>query len=158
MTTAYYSTVLDHPMDVVWSLIRDFNNYPAYIDGVTESVIEDDKRGDEVGAVRRFHFHDDWIRQRLVAHSDEDHSVTYDGIDPFAYPAELRPEPLSPARYQGTMHLLPIIEGGRTFIEWYVDLDTVPGQADGWRSLFESWIPQWTDSLGKALARRSACH
>ena len=44
MTTAYYSTVLDHPLPTVWALIRDFNNYPAYIDGVTESVIEDDKR------------------------------------------------------------------------------------------------------------------
>jgi len=42
--------VLDHPLDTVWSLIRDFNNYPAYIEGVTESLIEDDKRGDEVGA------------------------------------------------------------------------------------------------------------
>ncbi|WP_256464535.1 MULTISPECIES: hypothetical protein [unclassified Bradyrhizobium] len=32
MTQAYYSTVLDHPLDEVWSLIRDFNNYPVYID------------------------------------------------------------------------------------------------------------------------------
>lgn len=54
MTQAYYSAVLDRPLHEVWSLIRDFNNYPAYIDGVSESVIEDDKRGDEVGAIRRF--------------------------------------------------------------------------------------------------------
>ena len=47
MTTAYYSTVLNHPLETVWTLIRDFNNYPAYIDGVSESVIEDDKGGDE---------------------------------------------------------------------------------------------------------------
>ena len=43
MTTAYYSTVLNHPLETVWDLIRDFNNYPAYIEGVSESVIEDDK-------------------------------------------------------------------------------------------------------------------
>lgn len=54
----------------------DFNNYPTYIDGVTESVIEDGKRGDEVGAVRRFRYHDNWIRQRLGAHSDERRSLT----------------------------------------------------------------------------------
>ena len=36
MTTAYYSTVLDHPLETVWSLIRDFDNYPAYIEGVSE--------------------------------------------------------------------------------------------------------------------------
>ncbi len=28
MTKAYYSAVLDHPLEIVWSLIRDFNNYP----------------------------------------------------------------------------------------------------------------------------------
>ena len=54
MTTSYYSAVLDQPLETVWSLIRDFNNYPAYIDGVSESVIDDDRRVDEVGAVRHF--------------------------------------------------------------------------------------------------------
>jgi ribosome-associated toxin RatA of RatAB toxin-antitoxin module len=40
MTTVAYSAVLDHPVETVWSLIRDFNNYPVYIDGVTESFVE----------------------------------------------------------------------------------------------------------------------
>ena len=40
--------MLNHPLPIVWDLIRDFNNYPAYIDGVTASVIEDNKQGDEV--------------------------------------------------------------------------------------------------------------
>ena len=39
MTTAYYSTVLNHPLETVWTLIRDFNNYPAYIEGVSESAV-----------------------------------------------------------------------------------------------------------------------
>lgn len=64
MTKAYYSAILDYPLATVWSLIRDFNNYPAYIDGVTESVIEDDKGGDQVGAIRRFCYLSNWIRQR----------------------------------------------------------------------------------------------
>ena len=38
MTTAYYSTVLNHPLETVWDLIRDFNNYPAYIDGVLSLI------------------------------------------------------------------------------------------------------------------------
>jgi hypothetical protein len=79
MTTAYYSTVLNHPLESVWTLIRDFNNYPAYIEGVSESVIEDDKGGDEVGAVRRFCYLGNWIRQRLAGHSDEAHTLTYAG-------------------------------------------------------------------------------
>jgi hypothetical protein len=154
MTTAYYSTVLNHPLETVWALIRDFNNYPAYIDGVSESVIEDDKGGDEVGAVRRFCYLGNWIRQRLAGHSDEAHSLTYAGIEPFPFPAAgAQSDVPAPTRYEGTMHLLPIVEGNRTFIEWSVKLDTAPQDADRWQTLFQSWIPDWTYSLERALGR-----
>jgi hypothetical protein len=153
MTQAYYSTVLDHPLDTVWSLIRDFNNYPAYIDGVSQSVIEDDKRGDEVGAIRRFCYLGNWIRQRLVEHSDQQHLLTYAGLEAVPYPQDGSGHVPSPAGYQGTMHLRPIVEGDRTLIEWSVALDTEPADADRWRALFSSWIPAWTDSLARTLAR-----
>ena len=156
MTTAYYSAVLDHPLETVWSLIRDFNSYPAYIEGVTESVIEDDKRGDEVGAIRRFQYGGNWIRQRLADHSDERHILSYAGIDPLPFPPGLVPELPSPARYEGTIHLLRIVDGERTFIEWHVTLDPLPEQADSWRNLLSSWIPDWTDSLKRTLARLTA--
>jgi hypothetical protein len=155
MTQAYYSAVLDHPLDTVWSLIRDFNNYPAYIDGVTESVIEDDRRGDEVGAVRRFCFLGYWIRQSLVDHSDQAHALTYAGLEALPFPAQDEGAAPLPARYRGTMHLLPIVEGNRTLIEWSVVLDTAPADAERWRTLFEAWIPDWTHSLVRALARRT---
>jgi hypothetical protein len=151
MITAYYSTVLDHPVETVWSLIRDFNNYPVYIEGVTESSIEDDRRGDEVGAVRRFNYGGTWIRQRLAAHSDAQHSLTYAGVDPFPFPDGVVAEPPPPARYEGTMHLLPIVDGDRTLIEWSVALDATPEGAVPWRSLLMSMIPQWTDSLRRTL-------
>jgi hypothetical protein len=156
MTTAYYSTVLNHPLETVWTLIRDFNNYPAYIDGVSESVIEDDKGGDEVGAVRRFCYLGNSIRQRLAGHSDEAHTLTYAGIDPLPFPAEATPDGPAPTRYEGTMHLLPVVEGNRTFIEWKVQLDTAPQDADRWQTLFQSWIPDWAHSLERALDRQAA--
>jgi hypothetical protein len=153
MTQAYYSAVLDHAIETVWSLIRDFNNYPAYIDGVTESVIEDDKRGDEVGAIRRFCYLGNWVRQRLVGHSDEWHTLTYKGIEPLPFPQHASPDLPSPTHYEGTMRLLRITEGDRTFIEWTVILDTLPQDAGQWHTLFQSWIPEWTNSLARALAR-----
>jgi len=153
MTTAYYSTVLDHPLNTVWSLIRDFNNYPAYIEGVSESVIEDERRGDEVGAIRRFCYLGLWVRQRLAAHSDAAHSLTYAGLEPLPYPAELSAQAVSPVRYEGTMSLRPIVEGDRTFIEWSVVLDAEPVDSARWHALFESWIPDWSRSLARALAR-----
>ena len=153
MITAYYSTILDHPVDAVWSLIRDFNNYPVYIDGVGESVIEDDKRGDEVRAVRRFNYGGHWIRQRLVAHSDEQRLLTYAGLEPFAFPPGRIADPPSPIGYQGTIHLLRVADGERTFIEWPVALDTAPGEEAPWHALFLSWIPDWTESLRRTLDR-----
>jgi hypothetical protein len=154
MITAYHSNVLDHPVDRVWSLIRDFNNYPAYIDGVTASVIEDNKRGDELGAVRRFKYGDNWIRQRLSDHSDERRSLSYVGMELFAFPAGQMDDPPSPIRYEGTIHLLPIVDDNRTFIEWPVTLHAAPDEEEPWQHLFLSWIPEWTESLRRALARQ----
>ena len=54
------------------------------------------------------------------------------------------------------MHLLPIVEGNRTFIEWSVALDSEPQDAARWHALFQSWIPDWTHSLARALARGGA--
>ncbi|WP_245285409.1 SRPBCC family protein [Bradyrhizobium japonicum] len=153
MTRAYYSAVLDHPLDEVWSLIRDFHNYPAYIDGVSESVIEDDKRGDEVGAIRRFCYLGNWIRQRLVDHSDRQHTLAYAGLEALPYPQDDGSRSPAPTHYQGTMHLRPVIEGNRTLIEWSVALDSEPADAERWQALFASWIPDWTDSLARTLAR-----
>jgi hypothetical protein len=150
---AFYSSVLDHPLERVWSLVRDFNSYPRYIDGVIESVIEDNKRGDEVGAVRRFNYQGNWIRQRLVRHSDEQHLLTYAGIDRIAFPPGLSASAPAPAGYEGTIRLHPIVDGDRTFIAWSVVLDPVPGEEAPWHALFMSWIPEWTESLRRALAR-----
>jgi len=103
MTSAYYSAVLDHPLDTVWSLIRDLHNYPAYIEGVSESVIEDNRRGDEVGAIRRFCYRGNRVRQRLAAHSDEAHLLTHAGIEPLPFPSATSAQVVSPTAYEGTM-------------------------------------------------------
>jgi hypothetical protein len=155
MITAFYSSVLDHPLDRVWELVRDFNNYPRYIDGVIESEIEDSRRGDEVGAVRRFNYQGNCIRQRLVRHSDGEHLLTYAGIDPLEFPSGDRDVTPSPARYEGTIHLQRIVDGDRTFIAWPVELDTAPGEDAPWHELFMAWIPEWTDSLRRTLAREA---
>ena len=156
MTLAYYSAVLDHPLETVWSLIRDFNNYPAYIEGVSESVIEDGRSGDEVGAIRRFCYLGNSVRQRLAVHSDDAHLLSYAGIEPLPFPSAGAPEAVSPTAYEGTMQLTRIVDGNRTFIEWSVALDTEPQDVERWHRMFQSWIPDWTRSLERTLARGSA--
>ena len=147
------ASIIDRPVEQVWALIRDFNNYPAYIDGVTDSILENDLRGDEVGAVRRFLYGGHWIRQRLDAHSDEERMLAYAGLDPFEFPDGTVPETPSPARYAGTMRLLPIDNGARTVIDWTVTLDALPAEAAPWRDLLLTLIPDWIASLKRAVER-----
>jgi hypothetical protein len=153
MTTATCSTVLDQPPETVWALIRDFDNYPAYIEGVTESVIEDGRRGDEVGAVRRFRYGDAWLRQRLEAHSDAERYLTYAGLEPFAYPDGLQARTPSPAVYRGTIRLRPVSDGDRSFLEWSVTVEAPAEDASAWQSLLSGLIADWAGSLRRALAR-----
>ena len=153
MHRAYYSSVMDQPASEVWSLVRDFNNYPRYIEGVTESVIEDGRAGDEVGAVRRFHYGGAWICQRLVAHSDDDRAFSYAGLEPFPFPAKAGATAPSPIDYQGTLRAAPIVDGDRTFVEWFVEFDAKPGESTQWTELLLELIPQWVDFLRRTLAR-----
>ena len=53
MARAYYSTVLDHPADKVWSVIRPFDYY-AWAGVPGQTIIEDGRKGDQVGSIRRF--------------------------------------------------------------------------------------------------------
>ena len=157
MTIAYYSTVLDHPVEKVWSLLRDFNNYPVYIEGVTESVIEHAKGGDEVGAIRRFCYAGRWIRQRLCEHSDEHRTFTYLGLEPFEFPStgeSVRPDPI---RYSGTVTVLPVVEPQSTFIEWSVSFYIAGEQSQSaWHTKLMTLIPEWTASLKRTLERQAA--
>ena len=70
MAKSYYSTISEHSADEVWNVIRDFNNYPVWVDGAGESEIESGKSGDSVGAVRNVLYEGRRIRQRLLAMSD----------------------------------------------------------------------------------------
>ncbi|WP_223115482.1 SRPBCC family protein [Luteimonas suaedae] len=149
---AYYSGVLDQSADEAWRMVRDFNDYPRYIEGVTESIIEDRKRGDEVGAVRRFLYGETWLRQRLEAHSDADRSFTYAGMERFPFPVGEDIDVPAAIGYQGTLRLTPIVDGNRTFVEWFVEFDGPSNEAAQWTGLFLELIPQWVDSLRRTLA------
>lgn len=152
-------SVLQHILtanpDTVWELVRDFNNYPRYIEGVVESRIEDDKPGDAVGAVRKFRMGSDWIRQRLIGLSDATRTFTYAGCDPFPFPdaqrhADKEAEP-APIDYDGTLRLTPVVDGNRTFIEWWLTFECSPQDARRWERSLVELILQWVGSLEQTL-------
>ena len=97
MARSYYSAVFEHPADDVWACIRSFADY-AWSGVEGETIIEDGKVADQVGAVRRVRTADRLIRQRLLAHSDIDRCYTYDYLEP------------APVRnYRATIQVIPVV-------------------------------------------------
>jgi Polyketide cyclase / dehydrase and lipid transport len=74
MARSYYSTIFEQSADEIWNVIRDFNNYPVWVDGAGESEIEAGKPGDAVCAVRNVLYQGKRIRQKLLAMSDVERS------------------------------------------------------------------------------------
>ena len=151
MAKAYYSTILESDPNRVWALVRDFNSYPSYIDGVDQSVIEDDKPGDAVGAVRRFRYKGKWERQRLIAHSDTERTFTYAGLSPLSFPEKDSNSP-APITYQGTLRISPVVDGEGSFIEWSVTFDASPKDSERWLAFLVPSIAKWVASLRASLS------
>ena len=78
MAKSYYSTVFEQSADEVWRIIRDFNNYPVWVDGAGTSEIEEGRAGDAVGAIRNVLYKGMRRRQRLLALSDAERTQTYE--------------------------------------------------------------------------------
>jgi hypothetical protein len=143
MTVAYYSTVFDQPADEVWDVIRDFGNYTVWVDEVDETMIEDDKPGETVGAVRRVRIGERRIRQRLLAHSDIDRTYSYEFCDA---------DSSVPAGYRATLRVTPVVDGDRSFVEWWASFDSDPDEKLRWTRQFRESFARWLDSLRMNLA------
>ena len=141
MARCYYSTVFEHSADEVWNTIRDFNNYPVWVDGAGESRIEDGRSGDAVGAVRDVLYDGRRIRQRLLALSDVDRSQTYGFCG--APPAPLH-------HYQATIRVTPVVDGDRAFVEWDATFDCEAGRREELTAFYRNAFATWLGSLDRA--------
>jgi hypothetical protein len=144
MAKAYYSTIFAQPADAVWRLIRDFNNYPVWVDGAGESVIEDGRSGDAVGAVRSVLYNGVRRRQRLLALSDVERTQTYE----FAGES-----PLPVRNFEATIRVTPVVDGGRAFVEWWATFDCGAGEHEERVTFFRDAFAGWLESLRRTLVR-----
>lgn len=120
MVKVYTSSVLDAPSDDVWAEIRDFNALPRWHPAIADSYIELKQPADKIGCVRNFTLKTGGrIRERLLALSDYDYSVTYSILDS---PMEIR-------NYIATLKLTPITDGNRTFAEWTAEFECAADRA-----------------------------
>ncbi len=117
MARVYISSVIGAPADRIWQTVRDFNALPDWVPAVRESRIEGGQPSDQVGCVRAFRLEDGgFLRERLLALSDYDYSVTYAILE----------SPMGVENYIATLKLMPVTDGGRTFAEWTAEFDCDP--------------------------------
>jgi len=114
MTQVYQSTVINLPVGIVWSLVRDFNALPKWHHLIAESEIEGGIPADQVGCIRNFSLNDgNRIREQLLALSDFDLSYSYSILE----------SPMALTNYIATMSLRPVTEEDYTFIDWVAEFD-----------------------------------
>jgi len=154
--SACHSTVVGGAAaDRVWDVVRDFNSYPIWVNGVEESHIEDGQPGTAVGVIRNFRMGTARTRQRLVAHSDVDRFFTYESCEPLLVDdGDVR---RTLVRYQGTLRVTPVTDRSGSFVEWSAVFDCSPADADYWCGWWRENPPLWLESLASYLgeARRS---
>ena len=118
MPTVFRSTVIDAPIETVWSVLRDFNGHERWHPAVAESHIEGVRAPDQVGAVRNFRLANGaQLREQLLRLSDRDRSFTYCILD----------SPIPLIDYVANVTLKRVTDGNRTFWNWRSTFSTPPG-------------------------------
>ena len=145
--TKLLSTIFEQSADEIWTIIRDFNSYPVWVDDAGESQIEAGKPGDAVGAVRNVLYQGKRIRQKLLAMSDVERSQTYEFADSGTMPVQ---------NYRATLWLTPIVDGDRTFVEWWATFDCEPDRREERVEFFRESFARWLGSLRRKLDAQSA--
>jgi hypothetical protein len=128
-------------------VIRDFNSYAVWLDGPVDSHIEDGKSGDSVGAVRNVRIGDVLIRQRLLAHSDLDRSLSYEFCPPLRHGVR---------NFRATLRVTPVTEDDRAFLEWWATFDCAEQEHQRWVGFFATSFAGWLATLSAYLARATS--
>lgn len=124
MPKVLVSTVINAPIERVWRTASDFNGLPAWMPGMKDSTIEDNKPPNVVGAVRRLGMAGtkDTLRERLELIDPDNYRITYSVLE----------GPLPVKKIVTSMHLRPITDNYGTLGEWSTQFETESGkEAEG---------------------------
>lgn len=115
----FRSMILDAPIEDVWAVVRSFDGVVAWNPAVTKATLEAGA-ATAVGSVRLLEIADGTaFRETLLAHSDLEHSYTYDIIE----------SPLPVQGYISTHRFVPITHTGQTLSIWESRFECQPDQA-----------------------------
>jgi carbon monoxide dehydrogenase subunit G len=102
------SDVVSAPVDEVWAAIRDFDAIDQWHPGITDCSIEDGHGSAEIGAVRSFQAGEKSLREKLLAHSDQDRSYQYTILDGGGAKVD----------YLSELRAIPVTESEETLVHW----------------------------------------
>lgn len=113
------STIIDAPVDRLWSVLRDFNGHDRWHPIVAKSEIERAYPPDRIGCIRRFLLRDgNELREQLLTLSDLEMTFSYCLLD----------TPIPLFNYVAHVRLLPVTDGNRSFWHWESRFTTPPGR------------------------------
>ena len=116
----FRSMILDAPIEQVWSAVRAFDGVVNWNPDVTAAKLVIG-RPTEVGSIRHLDIADGTVfRETLLAHSDLEHSYTYDILEC----------PLPVTNYVSTHRFIPTTASGQTLGIWQSDFDCAPADAE----------------------------
>jgi hypothetical protein len=143
MNKAYYSTTFAQSADKVWSVIGDFNGF-QWAEGVGKSRIENKKGNNDVGAVRDFQYRGRPVRQRLLAHSNQERSYSYESAEPMD----------SLKVYRQTLRVAPIVDTNTAFVEWSTEFDAPAQETELLEQIFREECARSLEKLRTYLAEQ----
>ncbi len=113
------SVVNDAPIHRVWHAVRRYDGVADWNPGVSAATMESGS-ATEIGSVRKLDIVDGSVfRETLLAHSDLEHSYTYDIIE----------SPLDCSNYIACHRFIEITEGNKTLGIWEGEFDCDPANA-----------------------------
>ena len=115
------STIIDHPSEAVWNVLRDFNGHDHWHPAVASSQIERSRESDCVGCIRNFKLQDgSELREQLLALSDAEQSYSYCLLD----------TPIPLLNYVSHVRLYPVTDTDSTFWEWEGRFNTIDNREE----------------------------
>lgn len=147
MSRAYFSTVIDAPVQRVWDAIADFHGIVNWVRRLEADSSAPGRAANEVGVTRSLVLAPDGqqVGERLTRYDEDDRRYSYTFVDPAPFPVQA---------YEGTLHVLPITAGDQTFIEWYADFEADDAITEQLATAFTAIYAEFAGDLADHLRQQ----
>ncbi len=140
------STVIDAPVEQVWTLLDDFTSWHTWVERLESTTMADGLDQAPVGSTRIIGLGGGkTIRERLLFKNSVQRTLAYTFDGPHPYPVR---------RYVGTVHVEPVTTTGQTFVNWTADFDADDADESRAAEVFTRTYAGFFDAISRALATR----